>query len=495
MQRVVSGREMAEVDRRTIEDLGLPGLLLMENAGRAVTAEFRRRWPQARTVAILCGPGNNGGDGFVVARTLLAHGLTPRLYLVGEPERLKGDALAHYQVLSKLGCPALPFEDGLEGEVVVDALFGTGLGRPLQGDYARAVEATRGRAVLAVDIPSGINSETGQVMGEAVRAEVTVTMGLPKRGLLLEPGASHTGELVVAEIGFPPELLRSAGNGALLDEAQIRDWLPVRTATSHKGSCGHALVLAGSERYPGAAFLATEGALRVGSGLVTLATAPAVRAMLHQRLAVPLSIPLRGSHLRAADRDDLQALAPRMQSFLIGCGLDPDEEEAQILRQLASEWAPLVVDASALRVVAGQNPLGKGRILTPHPGEMSALLGRPVAALEADRIEAALECARRYDCCVVFKGAPTIISDGRSFWVNPTGTSVLSQGGTGDVLAGMIAGLLAQGLDCPRAACCGAYLHGLAGQLAGEQRGPRGIFADEIAGFVPAALARILGSG
>ncbi len=490
--RVVTGLEMAEIDRRTIQELGVPGAVLMENAGRAVVDVLLAEWPSCRRFAILCGPGNNGGDGFVIARTLLQRGFVPRVYLVGDAERLKGDAALHHQAFLAYGGVVDKFSGSLDGDVVVDALFGTGLARAVEGAALEAVGACRNRPVLAVDIPSGISSETGQVLGAAVSARVTVTMGLPKRGLLLEPGASHCGRLEVAEIGFPPALLAEAGTGAWLTAAQVAAWLPVRGATSHKGTCGHALLLAGSERYPGAAFMATEGALRVGAGLVTLAAPPSVRTMVATRLSVPLSVPLSGAHLRPADLDVLLERSSRMQSFLVGCGLDPDEEEEAILRKLMAAWSPLVIDASAIRVVAGGGPLGQGRVLTPHPGEMSALLERPVAALEADRIEAALECARRYDCCAVFKGAPTVVAvDGR-FWVNPTGTSVLSQGGMGDVLAGCIAGLMAQGLEPEKAACCGVYLHGLAGQLAAESIGPRGVFADEVSEHLPRALGRLL---
>ncbi|GMU51157.1 MAG: bifunctional NAD(P)H-hydrate repair enzyme Nnr [Candidatus Xenobia bacterium] len=491
--RVVTGQEMAQIDRHTITELGLPGLVLMENAGRAVYRAARREWPQARTFSILCGPGNNGGDGFVLARTLMQNGLLPRVALLGDPERLTGDALAHYELLWKFGCPVETLTDPswlAEGEVLVDALFGTGLTRPLEGVARQAVEACQGRPVLAVDIPSGICSRTGQVLGAAVQAQLTVTMGLPKRGLLLHPGAAHTGRLVVAEIGFPPALLSQAGQGEQLERAQIRSWLPARGPTSHKGSCGHALLVAGSDRYPGAAFLATEGALRAGAGLVTLATAPGVRAELASRLSSPLSLPLSGPRLHPEDRETL--LAQKVSAYLIGCGLDLEPGAEELVRELARSWQPLVLDAGALRVVAGHGPLGEGRVLTPHPGEMASLLERPVAELEADRIESALECARRYQCVVVFKGAPTVIADQGQFWVNPTGTNVLSQGGTGDVLAGLITGLLAQGLDCQRAACCGVYLHGLAARLAGRQIGPRGVFADEIAARVPRALRRVL---
>ncbi len=491
--RVVTGQEMAQIDHHTIAELGLPGLVLMENAGRAVYRAARREWPLARTFSILCGPGNNGGDGFVLARTLLQNGLVPRVALLGDPGRLTGDALAHYELLWKFGCPVEPLNDLAwltEGEVVVDALFGTGLTRPLEGLARQAVEACQGRAVLAIDIPSGVCSRTGQILGAAVQAQLTVTMGLPKRGLLLHPGAAHTGRLIVAEIGFPPALLSQAGQGEQLERAQIRSWLPLRGPTSHKGSCGHALLVAGSDRYPGAAFLATEGALRAGAGLVTLATSPGVRAQLASRLASPLSQPLSGPRLHPDDRETL--IGQRMQAYLIGCGLDFDPSAEELVRELARTWQPLVLDAGALRVVAGRGPLGQERVLTPHPGEMACLLERSVPELEADRIESALECARRYQCVVALKGAPTVIASQDRFWVNPTGTSVLSQGGTGDVLAGIITGLLAQGLDCERAACCGVYLHGLAARLAGRQIGQRGVYADEIAARVPMALQRLL---
>ncbi|MEW6281108.1 MAG: NAD(P)H-hydrate dehydratase [Candidatus Eremiobacterota bacterium] len=494
--RVVTGTEMAELDRQAIEDFHIPGVVLMESAGRACFRAARAAWPRAATWAVLCGPGNNGGDGFVLARTLANNSGRPRVALLGAPERLQGDALYHYRALLKVGCPveALTLETlaGFlaESELIVDALFGTGLTRPLEGLAAEVVDRVNRalRPVLAVDIPSGVCSRTGGILGTAVRADRTVTMGLPKAGLLLHPGAERVGRLEVAEIGFPSVLLEAAGHGVLVDPDLVRGWLPRRPPTAHKGTCGHALLLAGSERYPGAASLCTLGALRAGAGLVTLAAPEPVRWAVQSRVPEALTV----AHNLGVD--DLTPHLAGKQSVCIGPGIGSTEATRATVRSLAPCLSgPLLVDADALRALAGGAPLDPSRVLTPHPGEMSALLEREVAELESDRVAAARECAERYRCVTVYKGAPTVVAtpDG-SFWINPSGTPVLSQGGTGDVLSGTITGLMAQGLEPARAAVCGVYLHGLAARLCARADGPRGVLAREVARAIPRAMALVL---
>lgn len=499
--KVVTAAEMAGIDRRTIQELGLPGAVLMETAGRALAYACVRHWPQARRIAILCGPGNNGGDGFVAGRTLRRLDRAVQLVLVGSStDALQGDAALHASVFTRSGGSVLgAVEDLGPSDLVVDALFGTGLRRPLEGLSAQAVAwiAQSGLPVVAADIPSGICSDTGRVLGVAVRASRTVTMGLPKIGLLLHPGASHAGEIEVAEIGFSAsELAADSLPGELLTSALVRDLLPQRPPTAHKGSCGTVLLVAGSRQYRGAALLAAEGALRSGAGLVMVAGPPEVRETVATTLREALTLPLPSpqGHLEPDDLVTLLPVPERVRALCVGPGLAGDSATHEAVRQfLAKTDLPVVVDADALRAVADRGPLRPGAILTPHPGELSALAGVSVEELESDRVGWARRCASRYAAVVVMKGAPTVVAEpGGRFWINTSGGPVLAQGGTGDVLAGAAAGFLAQGLEPARAACVAVHLHGLAGDLCARDLGPRGVLAGEVARALPQALCTVL---
>lgn len=499
--KVVTAAEMAGIDRRTIQELGLPGAVLMETAGRAVAHACVRQWPSARRMAILCGPGNNGGDGFVAGRTLQRLGCAVRLVLVGAGlEDLKGDAALHAGVFLRGGGAILGAPEELgPADVVIDALFGTGLRRPLEGAAAAAVRwiGDSGLPVVAADVPSGICSDTGRVLGVAVRASRTVTMGLPKIGLLLHPGAAHAGVVEVAEIGFPArELAADTLPGELLTASLVHGLLPQRPPTAHKGSCGTVLLVAGSRQYRGAPLLAAEGALRSGAGLVIVAGPPEVRDTIAATLreALTLLLPSPQGHLEPDDLASLLPLSERVRALCVGPGLSGDSATHEAVRQLLAKTdLPVVMDADALRAVADRGPLRPGVILTPHPGEMSALAGVPVSELESDRVGWARRCAARYGAVLVMKGAPTVVAEpGGRFWINTSGGPVLSQGGTGDVLAGAAAGFLAQGLEPAQAACAAVHLHGLAGDLCARELGPRGVLAGEVARALPQALRTVL---
>ena len=504
---VVTAAEMAALDQGAIQGLGLPGAVLMETAGRALAYSVARLQPSARRILVVCGPGNNGGDGFVAARTLLALGREATCLLVGRQDRLSGDAALHASAYAKAGGTLLeiPAAEGLPAlapgvDLVVDALFGTGLRRPLEGLAAGVVEWINrsGFPVAAADLPSGVCSDTGRVLGRAVRATFTVTMGLPKRGLFLHPGAELAGRLVVAEIGLAP--LEASGPdlpGALLTESVARGLLPGRPPTAHKGSCGSVLLVGGSRQYPGAPALAAEAALRVGAGLVTLACPGEIRSLVaawrREILTVPLASP-QGC-LVPGDLELLLPLPDKVRALCLGPGLAGGEETREAVRQLlARTTLPVVLDADALRAVAGRGRLRPKVVLTPHPGEMSALTGVSPEELEADRVGWALRCAERYGAVVVMKGAPTVVADaeGRKYWINTSGGAMLAQGGTGDVLAGALAGFLAQGVEPARAACAAVYLHGKAGEACASQQGTRGILAGEVAGALPRVLQDLL---
>ncbi len=505
--KVVTAAQMAALDQQAIREIGIPGSVLMETAGRALAHACARRWPQARKVLVVCGPGNNGGDGFVAARTLLDLGWDPVCLLLGPMSRLGGDAALHASVFQRVGGQVLEVREGeplpaanREVDLVVDALFGTGLRRPLEGLSADLVAWMNalGIPIAAADMPSGICSDTGRELGQAVRATLTVTMGLPKRGLFLYPGAACAGEILVAEIGLPARSLRSdALPGELLERHQVQGLLPQRPPTAHKGTCGSVLVLGGSRRYPGAPFLAAEAALRVGAGLAVVACPGEIRFAPAAGLREILTIGLPSPHgvVQPDDLSELLPLDPKVRALCLGPGLSEKASVREAIRALLAKTdLPVVLDADALRSIAGGGPLRTGGVLTPHPGEMAALLGVPLPELETDRVGSALRCAREYRAVVVFKGAPTIVADpdGERYWINTSGGPVLAQGGTGDVLAGAVAGLLAQGLTPSAAARAGVFLHGQAGDLCASEQGPRGVLAGEVARALPRVLARAL---
>lgn len=491
--RVVTGAEMAAIDRKTIEELGLPGLLLMETAGRSVAAACERYRTDAARAAIVVGPGNNGGDGYVVARTLANLGWRVELFSLVDGEKLKGDAAKNFELSQAWQLPWRRFDtDCFDSgywngfSVVVDALFGTGLTRPLEGDAAKLVEAVNQARVplVAVDIPSGVSSETGQVLGTAFRAAQTVTFGLPKYGHFLYPGAELAGELTVAEIGFFGSLLDDEGiRGKLLGPALVGGWLPRRSPTAHKGTCGRALLLVGSTRYPGAAALATLGALRSGAGLTYTAVPAAIRGWLE-----PGSF--EAIFIEREDSAHLEEVLSGADAVCVGCGLHQDLKLAESLLKRAS--APVVVDADALSLLDEAEPEAS-RVLTPHPGEMGRLLGVSAAEIEADRPAAARESASRFNAVTVLKGNPTLIaSPGGQLLINSTGGASLAQGGSGDVLAGVITGMLAQGLSAEKAAAAGVYLHGLAADRLASRRGCWGFGATALAEELPGALSQLL---
>jgi len=504
--KVVSAAEMAALDQRAIREVGIPGVVLMETAGRALAYACARRWPSARSALVFCGPGNNGGDGYVAARTLQGLGWSACCVSLGDPTRLTGDAALHAGMFRTLGGRILDlssgkhFSSGLPaGDVVLDALFGTGLRRPLEGLAARVVEGMNasGLPIAAADMPSGVCSDTGQVLGAAVQAHLTVTMGLPKRGLFLHPGAQRAGDLLVAEIGLPRADLDGPDlPGGLLTGALVRRMLPSRPPTAHKGTCGTVLLLGGSRRYFGAPALAAEAALRVGCGLVELACPQEIRATLAGLRREILTIPLPSphGHIEPEDLSGLLPLAPRVRALCLGPGLSGESSSHEAIRELLAKTSvPVVIDADALPSIAHRGPLRPGAVLTPHPGEMSALVGVGIVDLEADRVGWALRCASKYQGVVVFKGAPTVVAEpnGR-YWINTSGGPVLAQGGTGDVLAGAVSGLLAQGLQPVEAACAAVYLHGRAGDRRAMEMGSRGVLAGELAAALPLALQEVL---
>ncbi len=493
---------MAAADRAAIE-AGTPSLTLMERAGREVALAAIRLAGGAygARVMIACGKGNNAGDGFVAARHLAARGAFPVVALLEDPSSLRGDARLNFERLGRIR--TLSLEEGSfraelrRATVVIDALFGTGFRGALAGSAARMVEAINasGLPVVSVDIPSGVDGETGRVEGPAVRCRVTVVMGALKAGLVLHPGTEHAGDLQVADIGISEKLL--AGDLAMAEAHDVARALGSRPPTAHKRSVGTALVIAGSVGMSGAAALAAGGALRAGAGLVTVATPASVAGAIDQTVleAITLALPETGrGTIEASALSTVIDRAAGVDAVAIGPGLSTDAETVELVRKLvASLERPLVIDADGLNALAADlEPVAQRTaptLLTPHPGELARLLRTGSSQIQADRIGAAREAAKRTGAVVVLKGYRSVVAapSGEAVLV-PVGGPALATGGTGDVLTGVATALLAGGLDPFAAGWAAAWVHGRAGDLAAERLGVRSVIAGDLLSTLPQVL-------
>jgi hydroxyethylthiazole kinase-like uncharacterized protein yjeF len=498
--RLVGSAEMRAIDRAAIDGLGVPAAALMEQAGAAVAVEAASLLGPGGRVQVVCGGGNNGGDGYVAARRLLAAGRRVEVLALVPAERLSPDSAAMRAAAAAAGVPiadagAHPGPIAAAGgDVVVDALLGTGLGRAPEGAFAEAIAAivaarAAGARVLAVDVPSGLSADTGRPLGPCVRADRTVTFAFPKRGLVVYPGASLAGELTVAEIGLPAEAAaRVPVEAEVLYQDDARALVPPRGPEAHKGDAGRLLVVAGSAGKTGAAHLALSGALRGGVGLVTLATrADALAAATAGRPeAMGTVLPGQGP-LGPDDLEPLLEAARGVDALVVGPGIPRGPATGPLLRELlARARVPAALDADALNALAespgGAAGLGVPAVLTPHPGEMARLVGRTIGEVQADRLGLATASARAWGATVVLKGARTVVADPQGPpAVIPTGNPGMATGGTGDVLAGLVGALLAGGLSPRDAGRAAAWVHGRAGDLAARRLGQRGMLAGDLA--------------
>ena len=499
-----TAEEMRRADRHAIEALGLPARLLMENAGRAVATAILRQFPRIRRPLVLCGSGNNGGDGFVVARILRERDdrIRPVVRIFGDRARMSEESRSNLELLLRTGAEvAFGDEKGdlqlllAHADAVIDAVFGVGLERPVTGELAEIFNAVSELAVpvIAIDVPSGVSSDTGARLGAEIRADLIVTLGLPKLGLAVRPLEAA---LLVADIGLPAESLVEAGihQRVLTPEAAGR-LLPPRPLDGHKGTFGHVLVIAGSAGKTGAACLSAEGAVRGGAGLVTVAIAADLNPVLEEKLTEAMTIPIPSS-LDGALGEDAAALLGREASardaLVVGPGLGTRPETVRLLERLLPQLAlPTVIDADGLNAFAGRPETLRTkapRILTPHPGEMSNLLGCSVGEVQEDRVRAARALSRQTGAVVILKGARSVIAEPNGeVRINLPGGPGLATGGTGDVLAGLLGALLAQGCSAFDAASLGTHLHG----LAGGELGPVGGTAGEVAALLPEVWASL----
>lgn len=509
--KVVTAQEMRQIDQQTIEQIGIPGAVLMEHAGSAVVRVLREYFPECQRVGIVVGKGNNGGDGLVVARQLAHAGQPIQIFLVSPSESFAGDALTNLQIAQNLALPITPvLSDGeLKGlksqlassDLIVDSIFGTGLRGGVHGFVGDVIACINrsGKPVIAIDLPSGLSADTGIAEGACIQASHTVTMGLPKRGNLIHPGAALTGKLDVADIGFP---------SSVIDARKIQiNWtrpsdaariLPPRPTHSHKGTYGRVFVAAGSLGMTGAAALTSAGALRAGAGLVTLGTPKSLNSILEIKLTEVMTLPLpetaEGSLALEATEDIIEAIKGTKSVLAIGPGLSQHPETVSLVHSVIRESdTPTVIDADGINALARSkdilSSLSPQTVLTPHPGEMARLLGGTIKALERDRIGLAQRFSQDHNVTLVLKGAPTVVAreDGE-VWINSTGNAGMATGGMGDVLTGLIAGLMAQKISAFDAAVLGVYLHGLAADLVAEEIGLHGLMAGDVLNNVPKAI-------
>ena len=514
MMKIVTTAQMQALDRRTISE-SVPAMTLMERAGAGVATHLENTFGllRGKTITIFCGKGNNGGDGYVAARLLyrrhakvIVYALSPVLELSHEAARMCRQfiRLAGKSAVRPYTSKSQALPRAKESAVIIDALFGTGLSSEITGRYADAIDCINeaGQPVLAVDVPSGLHADTGAILGRAVSATLTVTLGLPKLGLYLNQGINLAGDIRIVDIGIPPAYVDAVeSRTSLITDSFVRTSLPVRKPSSHKGTYGHAGIIAGSVGKTGAAAMAAKAALRVGAGLVTVATPSSVNDILEAKLLEAMTAPMPETKARTFSRaafDRLTAFMSAKSAVAIGPGLSTHHETVELVQALVKHLdRPAVLDADAINALTGRAALltecKTPPILTPHPGEMARLeTDATPQSVNADRINTATRFARERGVFIVLKGARTVIArpDG-AVAICPTGNPGMATAGTGDVLTGMVAGFLAQGLASWEAACVATYLHGYAGDLAAAAIGQASMIAGDVIEHIPSALKAV----
>ena len=514
--RVITCDEMRAIDGDAISTGGISGIELMENAGNraAVVAQEMLGWEGGWKVAVFAGRGNNGGDGLVLARLISQRGAEVTVYLLADPNSLSDDSAVNLRKLEDTNVRVVKLGDkgdldefhgeAEELDLVVDAVFGTGFRGAAEGLAAGVIEAmnSSGVPILSVDIPSGVNGDSGVVEGPVVRAKKTVTFVAPKVGLVQFPGAGYVGELEVVDIGIPQEIVEKniTSETFLMTEENADSWLPHRRPDVHKNECGRVLVIAGSPGMTGAAALTVRAALRSGAGLVTLAMPRSLHDIFEIKLTENITIPLPETDLGTLDIEAFPVIAElceRFDALAVGPGVTTERNTVQLVRQMVGRLdLPLVVDADGLNSLVGATDLITERraetILTPHPGEMGRLAGISAAEVQKDRIGVASRYATEWGAVIVLKGAGTIIAEpGGQVMINTSGNPGMATAGMGDVLTGCITSLLAQGLGVLQAAAVGCYVHGSAADLVAQLDGEIGMTAGDVARHLPLVLRRV----
>jgi len=502
--RVLNASQMRDADRRTTEEIGIPSLVLMENAGRQAVAAMEAVYSDLldRQIAVLCGRGNNGGDGFVIARTLVQRGAQVAVFLVGRVADVRGDARVNLEILGRLGVTVVEIADSQAWELhfsevrdctlIVDAIFGTGLKNAVSGLIESVIADVNASdiPVVAVDLPSGLSADSADLIGPSIEAALTITLAAPKIPLVLPPAELRAGDIVIADIGIPDEILDAVDGPhiELLTRPAMRELITPRSADTHKGDFGRVLIVAGSPGKTGAAHLAASGCLRSGAGLVTVVTPAASQPILAAMAPEYMTEPIQWS-ADGLDPDEVERVLELARDIVaIGPGLGQGRGTREFVRQLVDRATmPLVVDADGLNAFIGAPDRLAGRegrdvIITPHPGEMGRLVGMSTEEVQASRLDVARNFAAAHHLYVVLKGHRTLIATpDKKVFINPTGNPGMATGGTGDVLTGMIAAWLAQLLDAEAACKLAVYLHGMAGDLAEADEGEVSMTAGDLA--------------
>lgn len=512
--KAVTGEEMKEIDRRAIEEFGIPGAVLMENAGRGAAEVIEEFLYESgiEKVLIIAGKGNNGGDGFVAARHLANRDAACEVCLIGKKTDVKGDAKTNLDIADKMGIEIREVTDERKilaeainrAGLIVDALFGTGLSKEVGGFYREVIEAINGSGlpVISLDIPSGLDSSAGRPLGIAVEADMTVTFCLPKVGSLVYPGADYAGELVLADIGAPYPLLENNEiMTSLIRREDVEGILTPRKADSHKGVYGHLLVVAGSRGKTGAAVMTAQGAMRSGAGLATVAAPSGINDILENNLIEVMTEPVIsgiGDFLDKTSLTQLLELVKNKDVVVLGPGLSREPETGELLRELIPALSiPVVLDADALWHLANFKETLKSTkvpfILTPHPGEMGRLADVRSKDVQSDRIGISRGFAKEYGCYLILKGARTLVAtpEGEVF-INTTGNPGMATAGTGDVLCGIVGALLCQGYSPLEASVAGIFIHGEAGDRVAAKKGEVGLIATDIIGELPYVFREML---
>ncbi|MBP3569891.1 MAG: NAD(P)H-hydrate dehydratase [Lachnospiraceae bacterium] len=511
MKYALGSGQMKAIDRYTIEQIGIPALVLMEKAAMAVVRHTRELCSEKDNILAVCGYGNNGGDGIAAARILFMEGYSVAIYMVGEKERATKETKQQLKIAKKLGIPMIRKVKWEEYTVIIDAILGIGLTRPVAGDFRKIIEEMNqaNKTVVSIDVPSGISADDGKVLGIAVNADVTVTFGYQKTGCLLFPGSEYAGKVFVEDIGFANGGLTAPPTRFYFDEAP-EALLPVRKKNSNKGTYGKVLVIAGSKNMSGAAFFSATAAYRMGSGLVRILTAQENREILQRQIpeAILTTYETREEGITEQDAEAIREAVAWASVIVLGPGLGMSLMSARIVNYVICECkVPLVIDADGLNIIAKlvsekvpeeegvegrirylAELLPAGTILTPHKKELSVLTGIPLADLVGCLIDSSASCTYNNELIYVKKDVRTIVSFGNSDYINVTGNDGMATAGSGDVLAGMIAGLLAQGESPKMAAMSGCYLHGMAGDVAAKKKGPRSMLASDILEAIPEVL-------
>ena len=494
--KAVGAETMRAIDEYAIDEYGIPGIVLMENAALGILEEMQAY--RDKRILVLCGKGNNGGDGYALARHLYHRGYDVMVACEGATS---ADAMVNYEAAWNCGVPFTGFEiDFKEYDILVDALLGTGISGEVTGQIKEVIDRinSAGKRVISIDIPSGMDALRGDYLGQSVRADQTITLALPKPGLYCSP--NQTGEIIVKDISIPDELIRRFDIiYETTEENQVRAWLPERKADSHKGDFGKGLIIAASKGMTGAGVLSAKAASASGMGLVCEAVPESVHDIMEIKLTEEMTLPLADvgtGEISETAISQIEQKLPWADSVLFGCGLGRGSGAVKVLEQLLGSCrVPLVIDADGLYALS-QNPdmllsAACPVILTPHAAEMARLCGKSAEEIQSDRFGAVKEFSEKYHCVTLLKGANTLVSDGNRTYINTTGNNGMATGGSGDVLSGVLLALAAQGTEPVKAAAAAAYLHGTAGDLAADKFGVYGVTAGKILDSLPLAFQAI----